>query len=512
MSNLKEGRYKPRIVPRWHTYGMAARLGLLQAASKPELLQEVTEARQGRAYRQKFDDWKNTHSMEHAASLVGSALVLDDFDNADAFGAAQFLVNLPLSGNRTARHIAVEYIKRTGKMETLKEPISPTGSVHTWHSRIASLKLDIRKNPRNSIKYVDIALCHSALGQNEKARHYIDRAVALASKNRFIARSAVRFFLHIGEPDEALHLLRDNPLLLTDPWLSSADIAISSSLNRPPRGVKQMIRMIENLKNHPFHVTELAGNIAMLESENGKHKAAKQLFQLASIDPTENSLAGIARHKDEFTLNVIEKARTIENSYEALCRIGLNDGDFEAALGAAREWMNYQPFSSEPPVFGSYLACTALEDFNSAIEITRVGLQSSPHEFLLLNNLAYSLASLNQLDEAQTIVSKINMSLLSDADKATFSATLGLLQFRSGETAAARKNYNYAVEQFKRLGDARSEALASTNLIREELKIGGQLSEILISRVVGIVKRLSLKELKKPLAEITALISQQSLK
>jgi hypothetical protein len=57
----------------------------------------------------------------------------------------------------------------------------------------------------------------------------------LAPNHRFALRSAARFFLHVGKPDDAQTILRRSEATRRDPWLMAAEIAVSTVADRTPR-------------------------------------------------------------------------------------------------------------------------------------------------------------------------------------------------------------------------------------------------------------------------------------
>src|SRR4051812_36598271 len=91
---------------------------------------------------------------------------------------------------------------------------------------IRYLRRRLQTSYENPIALIDLARHHLALGSEKSAERAVRAAVSLAPTNRFVLRSASRFFVHKGEPDRALGLLRREGRVKSDPWLLACDIAV----------------------------------------------------------------------------------------------------------------------------------------------------------------------------------------------------------------------------------------------------------------------------------------------
>src|SRR5262249_6318180 len=98
---------------------------------------------------------------------------------------------------------------------------------------LAQRKRLIRLNPRDSLLLTETALIYTGIGELEAAARLIRTATALSPSNRYVLRSAARFWMHARDPGQALHLLNRTPALRYDPWLLSAKVAIESAAKRP---------------------------------------------------------------------------------------------------------------------------------------------------------------------------------------------------------------------------------------------------------------------------------------
>ena len=131
------------------------------------------------------------------------------------------------------------------------------------------------------------------MGQNDKARMAMLVALSLSNGNRFILRAASRCFMHINEPDIALDILNRSGLCDFDPWITSAEIAISDGFGLKSRCLGKSKHIISDNTITQFSRSELAAGLATIELKAGALKKAKKLMRQAIIAPTENALAQV---------------------------------------------------------------------------------------------------------------------------------------------------------------------------------------------------------------------------
>mgnify|MGYP001363116108 CR=1 FL=1 len=124
-------------------------------------------------------------------------------------------------------------------------------------NRIKFTKRKILRYPLNSINYVDLARDYSILGQKIKAMASIKKALALSPHNRFVLRSAVRLLTHYEDIDYAHDLIRNNPLTLIDPWVTSAEIAVSTLRGRNSRFIKKGLSLLQSKNFSDFNISDL---------------------------------------------------------------------------------------------------------------------------------------------------------------------------------------------------------------------------------------------------------------
>lgn len=480
-----------QVIPRWHTYPMARWLGVTMAA-------EATPANPtpDETYREKIRSWEKSRKLLHAADLVGSALVLNCFDDEQTNEAAQFILKNRNKISGPLLEVTQSYL-RLAKKEPfpLPEIIIPEES-RRFFNVIAGLKRRTKEYPRNPILWMDLAFYYSAIGQTSQADHAVTIALSLNSENRYLLRSGARFYMHVGTPDKALHFLRRSAVGNHDPWLVAAEIAISDTINLPSKKMKKAREMVEARSLNDFHISELASALGTIEIRDGSRKKGKKLFALALQDPTENSLAQathFAIELGELGSNISQTQLT--HSFEAETRLKFCAEDFKGSLEAAKKWFAYQPFSSRPAVSGSYIAGMALGQFDESIKIAKMGQLSSPNDLMLRNNLAFSLASSNRIDEAIETLAKTEETESSDLEKDTLLATKALIEFRRGNIDAGRKLYERTVDSFRKHRDHRSETIAKFFWSREEALVKSPTATRLREDSLAEAKKLGIIEL-----------------
>lgn len=132
---------------------------------------------------------------------------------------------------------------------------------------------------RNPILLIDMARALTALGHHQSALRYVRTAIELAPTSRFVIRSTARYFLHIGDHDQAHAILRRSPNVKTDPWIQASELAVATMRNRPSLLSKQTFRALLEAKVVGPNHSELASAVATMELKSGSNKNAKLLFK-----------------------------------------------------------------------------------------------------------------------------------------------------------------------------------------------------------------------------------------
>jgi hypothetical protein len=273
-------------------------------------------------------------------------------------------------------------------------------------------------------------------------------AISLAPSDRFVIRSAARFFVRAGVPDRAADVLRRSGRVLTDPWLLAADIAVATSMNRTSKNIQSGRRLVDSTSIAPLHLSELGGAIGTIEANSGARKRAQKLFVQALREPTENLIAQVEYMvRATKLLEPSTDLTHLERAHEARANHTFVIKNFDESLRLCWSWLEDEPFSSRPAVLGTVVAGMALQDAEGARQIGEAGLLSHPASPILLNNVAFALADAGRLDEARATRARLSPNaVLTGQNAVSWRATEGLLDFRSEMPEQGRAKYKMALE------------------------------------------------------------------
>ena len=295
-------------------------------------------------------------------------------------------------------------------------------------------------------------------------------ALHLAEHNRYLCRVATRLFVHIKEQDRALHLLKSEPTIKSDPWLLAAEIAVSSLSNKNSKFIDVALRIIGSKQYMGQQISELAAAVGTVELMHGAAKRAKSLFQTSLIEPTDNSLAQAQWAVCHDAKIVIpDSAWRVPASFEAKTLASRHEHDWNNALQTCARWLADEPFSLRPAILGSYLGFRP-EHTGMAEKFASAGLRCDSANPMLLNNRAVARAYQGKIDEAY---SDIGLALQDGTSRndAHLVATLGLIAFRSGCPDLGRELYAQSVGWFHHEKNQASAASAMLHWLREEIRL-----------------------------------------
>lgn len=464
MSGIYDDKNR-QVLPRWYPFGTACGMGDIEPAT-PHVSQVPFP-------RQLLDDkihaWREKRTAYHAVDLVGMALIIGEATLTDAFDAANFILSSESSVPALTREIAEVYLSDpTSNIEpNTKLEKKSVGS----RLEIAHLKAKVRHYQYNAIVWADLAFYYTLLGQTHKAERCMTIALALGPDNRFILRSAARCFLHLGNSDKALFHLRQSEQSAYDPWLASAEIAIAEGVGERPRLIKAASHLVVDCNLSAWSRNELAATLGTLEWKHGSTKQSRRLFAQALAEPNENTIAQAEWLSEAQGREAVRPEKPVFAPYEANARHDFREGEYALALRNAERWFEYQPFTSRPAILASYIASVCLRDDQEAVRIIERARVSSPDNFLLQNNYAFSLASLDRPVEAELALSSVRQSELDNRERLILQATTGLIEFRRGYADVGRVLYRDAIAAFKVHRQFREAAIAALFWAREEARI-----------------------------------------
>jgi tetratricopeptide (TPR) repeat protein len=358
---------------------------------------------------------------------------------------------------------------------------------------IKELRISNKINPLNSLQWCNLGYCYTKLGLREKARKAFLISIGLNNSNRHIVRSAARFFLHMGDIEFGHHILSNSPRINHDPNLISAEIAFSELMKKKSKFIDRGIKLREDKDISIFEKNELLAQIATLEFSHGKNSKGRLLINECSIEPNENTLAQIAFLEKKGLIEQREEIKTsVAFQFEALARHHFNNSNFHEAYNYAKLWNNFQPFTSFPAALSTYIAIEILGRHKEAIEIAESALKISPDSISLRNNLAFSYAKINRVEEAIKVIKKVNKSEIDDYDRAVLLATTGFIAFKLGNIDDARDGYNEAINYFRlnKYEESLARALYNYSSILDKNE-----SNAILKEVMELSKRNSIKEL-----------------
>ena len=221
-------------------------------------------------------------------------------------------------------------------------------------------------------------------------------------------------------------------------------------------------------------MAEIAAAVATNEAKEGSRHKLRKILSREWGPLHENVHSQLLWVTNFADLNIPSNIQVVGNRAETDFREAFSQRSYSEAVEAASSWLEYQPFSTAPATYGSYVAATHLQDYKAGFKLCESALYSNPYDFCLLNNAAFCAAKSEDLETAETYV-RLASHAVSDGDdkeKAVFSATRGLVAFRSGEFSYGDSLYREAVEYFDRNELPRESWLAIAIWAEERARIG----------------------------------------
>lgn len=478
--NNEEERF---VFPKWRSFGKTIALGELDSFNQNKL----HKSKKTDVIKEYIIDFELNQSNIYASELLSAAISNGLEDEEEVIKAAKFIKDSKnkitvsqksLSETILSKNINPYPEKCLTSLDLLKELDE---SKDRTREKIREIKKKLFNYFKNPILHVELSRYYLLLGQKKSAIKSIRYALNLGPTNRFVLRCAAKLSEHFSDNDAELleemrRILNKHSIATYDPWLLSAEIAISSQLNRTSRFIKKGMEFIKSNSISPFSFTELASSIATVEMEYGSHKNSRALFNQALISPNDNSFAQIewAAQKDKNIKIPSLQEVNIKKNFEALAMGNYHSEKYDFAVSHMVEWLLDQPFSKAPSITGSYIASTFTKDYKTAINLSKAGLISHPDDVTLNNNLAYALA----LDENPQAALKIldSMSGILNIPMETQicqEATRGLAMFKLGtkeNISTGRKLYESAINKaIKESNDNNFISLAILNYVRAEI-------------------------------------------
>ena len=454
-----------KVVPRWRDFNTTVALGELQSAKSSHVpLEGLSEE----LILKRVAEWRRAKTIWHAADLLNTTFFGEI--RPEHAEAAQFVLDHSESSPDSLLRLAK---RLTGRDPLLVVSDSSGAAPETIEQQIRFLRGRLRDEGLNPIVLTDLARLYVSIAKPHAAVRTMLSACRLAPANRFVLRAAARLFLHVKDHNLALRMLRSSPrTVVGDPWLTAAEVAVASAVRQPSAFAKEGFRVAENDSYSHYSRSELNSALATLEMENGKTNKARKLFDASLISPNENALAQAEFARRELGLAVDERKLEVPRSFEANAYFCFNNQMWDDAVEHAEKWLNDQPFSTRPAVFASYVSTCLTEDYDKAKTVLHRSLAANPTSPLLINNLAFALASSGDIKGAQNELKKIDLESTEDKYAVTLNGTHGMVLMRTGQIEAGHRYYLKAIRLAQKLKSRQYEVMATAYLAREQRLAG----------------------------------------
>ncbi|WP_367372165.1 hypothetical protein [Pseudomonas lini] len=399
-------------------------------------------------------------NAEQVSENISEKLILELKRSDDAGVAVELLNVAALEGKSEALALAASRIL---KESNLPAPVTKMARMILGETEeqpnksefyeIKRLRAHLKLRPKNVLAWVDLAREHVIVGNSTQAERAMTIALSLAPSHRWITRVASRLYVHLDLIDKSHYLLMNHPAVRIDPWIASAELAVSQLSGRTSKNVGNAKKILES-GLHPKHTAELASALGTLELSAGANKKAKNYFRNSLVDPNRNALAQAkwVEQAHDLKAGVIITTEQMEIAYEAKAWENYINGDIGKALFYSMEWYQSEPYSSKPPMLATYLA-SLVDQYDYVIEIANQGLRTNSENSTLKLNKAYAeIAKIGivkgyDVDES-TFISWV--TLFKDMLKKERStaghaaANMGMLCYRMGSIENGRAWYNHA--------------------------------------------------------------------
>ena len=487
-----------RVVPRWREFGATVGTGELRAAEGGPAVSGHEEH-----LRKRLREWNSTRSVTTASELLSLAVVLDRRDVAER--AAEYLAHSPDAPDFLRSSVV--------PLENGHLDVRMAALADDW-GKIAHLKRVLRRWPRTAVAWAQLALLYCRHGLNEKAHRCLNVALSLARTNRYVLRSAARFFVHRKDPGQASHVLGQSGRGEFDPWILAAEISARHIAGRPASLVRVGTRVLASRRFRPSDTSELAASLGTVEIERGSRRTARRMFELSAVAPNDNVMAQLQwlqiRHGEDVSLDEVTTGQG-PYDFEARALMCRRTQNWDAAIQKCREWGADEAFSSRPFRLGSFVSIEALGDGVGAVELARTGLSANSNDGVLLNNLAVGLAFQGRAHDAEVALKRAFLASSGGTDsQVTLTATKGLVAYRKGEICRGRSYYESAIRKARKAGDMWAARRAFLYMCMEELVAGTSERRLLAESATRIRSTAKVPEMESLKARIeSALVESQ---
>ena len=408
----------PQVIPRWMGYWQSidtGELGLPDELSNPILSQRLGNG--------------VSEFLKFPSARLGGELL-----------EKCFLLGVPIDprlSDYVLRQKTLSGVIRKIAESRLAGLVKPSDDYKTL---VALHRKALKDNPRNGIRWVELARLHLILGDKAKAERALRIALSLNPRDRYTVRSAIRFYFHVEDEDGAVSVLGKDLIGYQDPWLKS--VGLSALLWSDRRPIRKLALPINGVPaSQLFDNSEYIEALGMLELTRDSHGAAKKLFKTAWENPSGN----VTTHAEWVTRKIFPGLRdqamgSSRNTPEANARLYFSQRRWRDAFCAANEWMLEEPYSRRPYRFLVNMNNTLMR-FEDALNVAYKSSDMGPLDLKLKVGKLYALLCLSRLDEAEAELRGMVIDNLKDYDKPVFFADVGMLNYLKKNYKEGEDNY-----------------------------------------------------------------------
>lgn len=454
------------VIPRWLSLPGSIGSGELSAMGAPRFQLDASTMQR---LAEHYADFKKSPNVHHASELMGDAILLDDQNLASTLA------------NYVLEHGGIAEPSVVLARRVLQKPNEASAPISVQHE-IARNKRKLTQYPRDPLVWMESARLYTIKGQLDKARRAVLVALAMAPCDRYIVRSAARFFIHAGELDSAWHHVSIAARATQDPWVRATLVSLAVLLERDaPKDIRSVPRQLNS--DGIFHYSELIESVGMLHLLSGQASQAKKSFKRAWLNPSDNVIAhGEWIIRDRFPKIRGAEHVEFERSLQAMTWRSYSELDLGRALEWVREWELEEPYSASPYMMGSALACQHGNPQEGA-EFARRGLIANPNHFILTNNLCFALLRDGDVRQAQIVFSALPSDPIG-VHKVLWLATGGLLRYQQGNNDQGRDSYQQAAAEAIRIGQPLLAVNARLHLALAEIEYNADPSMNIIAEAL----------------------------
>jgi tetratricopeptide (TPR) repeat protein len=444
------------VIPRWRTLNQTPIDELSPVKSNPNNLLG------GDKISNQLDtNFAETKKFEDAAELVEFSASISK--TKQSLAAAKLLQEMQCTPI-LLKKLADQLVQESSKSNTARdEPeVNLTSLQQATRDSIQKLKVKLHNSPRNGLLALEISRLQFQIGQHSSAVHYAERAIKTFPNHRYIIRSFACLLSSIDEwctdewgadgKDRALFYIRKSDSFRWDPWVQSAEVAVSNAMKKVTKLPKSRLQQLRQLKHGNRSLTELTAGLATIETQSGNRKAAKHFLELSMVAPNENSLAQLRWLQQKKNLAPLVQPNTfVGNAFEADVYESIKLENPENAVSHAESWQIDQPYLSQPALVGSSLCLSVLNEPIRAIRSLDRALLAQPNHLSLHNNRFVALLMDGQINEAiKVFEERLRVKRVGQDEPFSFAA-MGLLAFATGHYKEGRKCYGEAMQSATKL-------------------------------------------------------------